>query len=105
MRDTVVIRLPERINGRFTGNYLTVAPADALSHIVNQTARRPVPLAIQKYEAAEMILIYANHMSATDADHLSQAFGPFPTLEALRASILEIAASMYREGILSSEHG
>ena len=100
MRDGMVIRLPERTNGRFTGNYLEVTPVDALTHVVSQIARRPVPLAIQHYETAEMILVYADHMSAADADQLTQAFGPFPTLEALRTSIPEIEARMYGAGVL-----
>ena len=97
MCDGMVIRLPQRTKGRFTGNYLEVTPADALTHVVSQIARRPVPLAIQHYETAQMILVYAHHMSAADADRLTKAFGPFPTLEALRASIPEFEERMYQE--------
>ncbi len=97
MLNSTLIRIPERITGQFTVNYFDVTPQDALVHIVRQIARQPVPLPIQHYETAAMILVYAEHMSTVDADKLSQAFGPFPTLEALRASIPEFEERMYQE--------
>lgn len=101
MSNVRVIRLPERSKGQFTGKYSDVTLAEALMRVASQIARCPVPLPIQNYETAEMILVYADHMSAVDADALAWAFGSFPTLEALRTSIPDIEARMYHPSVLS----
>lgn len=97
MSTAILIYVPERVDGKFTGHYSYMMPEDALVHLAKQVARRHVPLPILHYEIAEMILVFAQHMSVADADKLSQAFGSFPTLEALRASLSEIEARMYHE--------
>ena len=102
MSNIILISVPERNNGRFTGSFSDMTPMEALARVAGQIARRPVPLPIQHYETAEMILLYAENMSASDADALARAFGPFPTLEVLRASVPEIAERMYRIDDMSS---
>lgn len=97
MLHTVLISIPERTQRQFTGKYLEVTPQAALTRITDQISARPIPLPIQHYETAEMILVYAQRMSVADANKLAQAFGPYPTVDALRTAIPDIEANMYQE--------
>lgn len=72
---------------------------EALARVVGQIARRPVPLTIQRYETAEGILVCAQCLLIADANELARAFGPFPTVEALRASIPEVKECVSSEAV------
>jgi hypothetical protein len=91
------IRLPlrDRHGRHFTSDSLDLLPDAALGYLKSLIAQGPIPLDIERFELAAMILHYAPHMSTEDADLLANTFGSPGGIQALRHAMPTLAARLY----------